>query len=221
VIGTLARVPLTRITRSRVAILSLLGWTALVLAIAFVDRAHSSGHGANGALIHAFGSVALPLLALGIAVAVSKGETLSHSGRSLVALGAPPARVAAASVLTAMAATAVMGVVLGGIVLVVAGTDRPLGDDLLTTAWVAALGGAAYGALFSLGSTFRWGRGTMLIVDALMGSWGGLSSVFVPRAHLRSLLGGLPANDLPQHMSVVALVAITLVCAALAVRRGR
>jgi hypothetical protein len=220
-LGTLARVPLARITRSPAALLSLAGWTALALAVAVVDREHSSGHAANGALVHVFGGVALPLLALGIAAAVANGDTLGRSGRSLVALGAPPARVAAASVLTAIVATAITGVILGGVVLLVAGTDRPLGDDLLTTAWASALGGAAYASLFSLGSTIRWGRGALLIVDALMGSWGALSSVFLPRAHLRSLLGGLPANDLPQHWSVVALAAITIACAALAIRRGR
>jgi hypothetical protein len=220
-IGTLARVPLARITRSRVALLSLLGWTALAVAVAIVDREHSSGHGANGALLHAFGGIALPLLAFGIATAVANGNTLSHSGRALVALGAPPVRVATASVLTAIVASAFMGVVLGGVVLLVAGTDRPLGDDLLTTAWVAALGGAAYGALFSLGSTFRWGRGVLLIADAFLGSWGSLGAVVLPRAHLRSLLGGLPANDLAQQWSVIALAAITLLCAALAIRRGR
>ncbi len=220
-IASLARVPIARLTRSRTALLSLFGWTALAIAVAFVDRAHSSGHGASGALVHAFGSVALPLLAFGIATAIANGNTLSHSGRALVALGAPPARVAAASVLTAVVASALMGVVLGGIVLLVAGTDRPLGDDLLTTAWVAALGGAAYGALFSFGSTFRWGRGALLIADALLGSFASLGSVFLPRAHLRSLLGGLPANDLPQQWSVLALAAIIVVCAALAIRRGR
>jgi hypothetical protein len=221
VIGSLARVPLARITRSRVAVLSLLGWTALAVTVAVVDREHSSGHGATGALVHSFGSIALPLLALAIATAVANGDTLARSGRSLVALGAPPGQVAAASVLTGIVATAIAGVILGGVVLVVAGTDRPLADDLVTTAWVAALGGAAYGSLFSLGSTFRWGRGALLILDAFIGTVGGVSSVVVPRAHLRSLLGGLPANDLAQPWSIVALAAITVVCAALAVRRGR
>ncbi|MDB4996952.1 MAG: hypothetical protein JWM74_4384 [Myxococcaceae bacterium] len=220
-IGALARVPIARITRSRIALLSLFGWTALAVAVAIIDRGHTSGHGASGVLLHAFGSVALPLLAFGIATAVANGNTLSHSGRALVALGAPPARVATASVLTAIVASALMGVVLGAVVLVVAGTDRPLGDDLLTTAWVAALGGAAYGALFSLGSTFRWGRGALLIADAFMGSFGSLGSVILPRAHLRSLLGGMPANDLAQQWSVLALAAITVLCAALAIRRGR
>jgi hypothetical protein len=221
VIGTLARVPIARITRSPAALLSLAGWTALAVAVAFADRAHSSGHGANGALVNVFGGMALPFLALGVTAAVTNGERLGRSGRSLVALGAPPVRVAAATVLTALVATAVTSALLGGVVLLVAGMERPLGDDLLTTAWVSALGGAAYAGVFSLGATFFWGRGLLFGADLLFGIFGALSSAFVPRAHLRSLLGGLPAHDLPQHLSVAALAAITLVCASLAIRRGR
>ena len=100
--------------------------------------------------------------------------------------------------------------------------DPAVGRDILTCSWVGALGGASYGALFSLGSCFGprgSGRSVLLVLNWLAG--GGALGMLLPHAHVRSLLGGEAAGTLSQRSSALALVAIGVACTLIASWRGR
>jgi hypothetical protein len=85
------------------------------------------------------------------------------------------------------------------------------------------LGGAAYAAFFGLGASFGargGGRAAALVLDFLFGG-GTTIALVTPRAHLRSLLGGTAPAEVSQRASSAVLVALTLVFAAIAIRRAR
>jgi hypothetical protein len=224
VIAALARIPLARVTRSPRAWLPVAGWAALAVAAAFVARAQGGAY--DHVITGTYGSLVLPLLAYSVVGAALGARALGPSCASLVAFGAPPARVALATAAVAMVATAVVGAVVAAFVAVVAhgSSDPPVVLDALTSAWVGALGGAAYASLFSFGASFGrrgGGRSALLVVDFLFGAGSGVPALVVPRAHLRNLLGGTAPMRLPGFASAIALVVLTAFFAALALRRAR
>ena len=225
-IQVLARVPIARLARSPRAWLPIAAWSALAILVAITARQSPSG-GADQALLGGFGSFAVPLVAFAVVSAALAGNGLKEAIRPVVALGGSPSRVALATVLTAMFASAALTGVLGALVVAIVGSSH-FGADLAATVWIAALGGACYAAWFSFAATFGvrgTGRATFLIVDYLFGtSSGGNASTlafFTPRGNLHSLLGGAAPNDISQRASSLALVLITAVCVLLAVRRAR
>lgn len=224
-IAPLARLPLARLTRTPRAWLPIVGWTALAVVAAYVTRGRGSAHGADHVLLGAFGGIALPLLVYGVVSATLGGDGLARSGASLVAFGAPPARVATVSVLVTALASAVLGAALAAAVAFVAhgSGDPPVVRDILTSAWIGGLGGAAYAAMFTLGACFGKrgaGRSAVLVVDWIFGSGYGALSCFFPRAHVRNLLGGDPSLELTQGASAMMLGGLVVVYAALAVVRA-
>ncbi len=219
----LAKVPLTRITRSPRGWLPIFGWSALAIVSAFVVGRHA---GADRALLGVFAPFVLPLVAYGLVAAAFGGERVGDSGAPLRAFGAPGSQVALAGALIALVTSALAGALLA-VVLVAIGhgpLDPPLGGDALTSAWIGALGGAAYASAFSAGACFGprgSGRSVMLFLNWLFGSGRGMAALLLPYAHVRSLLGGDPAAAVGQHGSVVALVAVTVLGLAVVAWRGR
>jgi hypothetical protein len=139
--------------------------------------------------------------------------------------GASPARVARDTLLAAMATSALLGAALAALVCAVAHgqADPPLVRDLVACAEIGALGGAAYASFFVLGASFGLrglGRSILLVADWLFGGGRGIASVFFPRAHIRSLLGGSSTLGMPGSWSIAILVLLALAYAALAVRRA-
>lgn len=100
--------------------------------------------------------------------------------------------------------------------------DLPSLSDALTSGWIAALGGGAYVALFSLGSLFGrsgQGRAVLLGADFMLGALpSGIATAF-PRAHLASLIGGPAVMGLAGWQSTGCLYAIGLGCLALGALR--
>jgi len=222
---SLTRLPLARLSRSWRAWIPVLGWSAFAIAGALLARRGGAVRGADHALLGAYGAVALPLLAYGLVAAVLGGESLARSGTSLVSLGASPYRVARSTLLVALGACAVAGGLLAvGVTAVAHGTaDPPLARDLVTCAEIGALGGAAYAAYFLLGASFGargLGRSVLLVVDWFLGVGRGSSAMLTPRAHVRSLLGGIAPLGASGRASFVALVVIVVVCGGIAVRRA-
>jgi hypothetical protein len=224
----LSRLSAARLARTPRAWLTVAAWAGLAIAAAVYKRVDHAPHGADLVMLGAFGSVALPLLAYAIVGAALGGESLPRSGRSLVALGAGRASVALASLLVAMAAAALLCAVLGaGLALLAhAADDPPLLRDTLTCAWVSALGGIAYTALFGMGAAMGprgAGRGVLLAADWIVGSGTSAGSVLFPRAHLRALLGGDPPLAMPQAAcsGTLALLAVAFVAAATLLARRR
>jgi hypothetical protein len=221
---SVARLPLLRLTRSRPTWVAAFGFSALALGAAWVQQHVASIHGADRALDF-YSALALPLVAYALVAAALGNAGLAASGRSLVRLGAPPERVALATVVVTMLTSATVSGVLGAFVAGVAhGTgDPPRTLDMLYTLAFGALAGATYAAYFLLAAALVagfWGRALFLAIDWIVGSGVGLGAAFLPRAHLRNLLGGEPAFDFLPWESLLALATMAIVCATLAVRRA-
>jgi hypothetical protein len=222
------RLPFARVTRSRRALLPVLAWLALAVGDAVARRHHLATHAADHALLDVFGAIALPLLAYSVVGGMLGGSGLVRATRPLVSFGAQPVAAALGAIAAAVLASTVLGGIAGALVVAVAhgAGDPPLAQDAITTAWIAGLGGAAYAALFTLGSAFSArgiGRPIVLALDWILGAGTAAGAVVTPRAHLRNLLGGAPPLELSQKMSAACLLLMTIVfiaCAALRARRA-
>ena len=225
-ITAILRLPLSRLTRTRRAWFAIVGWTVLAVIAAFVAHERGSPHAADHVLVGPCGGIALPLLAYGIVGALVGAEGLARSGAPLVRFGAPPGRVALLTVIVGALAGALLGAFLLALAAAVAhgAGDPPLFRDIGTSAYVGALGGAAYATLFAFGGAFGargGGRTIALVLDYLLGSGAGSFALVTPRAHLRNLLGGAAPLEVAQRTSAVVLALLLIAFAALAVARGR
>jgi hypothetical protein len=225
VTGALARLPLGRLTGGVNAWVTMGAWTTLALSVAGVAHGRGAAHGADIVLVDTVGALILPLLAYGLVGAAVGGRSLSRSGLSLVAFGAEPVRAAGATIAVAAAACAVLGAFIASAVALVAhgSADPARAGDALASAYVGALGGAAYACWFCLGATFGargGGRALFLAVDWALGSVD-TAALVTPRGHLRNLLGGAVPLHLSGRASSAALIVIACACALLAARRCR
>ncbi len=221
--AALYKLPIARLGRSWATLLAAVAWTLLALVPALSVRRHQ-GH-AYTALSGAFSEITLPLVVFGLTGRVLAGGNMKDAIRPLVGLGAAPAQAAVSMTTTAMLAGALAGALQGALVAAVAHGpgDPPLAWDVLTSAEVGALGGAAYAALFAFGSTFGGavGRSVLLGADWVLGASGSGALLF-PRGHVRSLLGGeLAGFAMSQRASFGALMVLTGLFGAMAVGRTR
>lgn len=221
---SLLRATLARLRRTRRGLLAIALWSFVAVVGALIARA-GDANGADRALRGTFGVVVAPLLSYGIVSAALGGRGLRTSIRGFVALGSAPSRAALATVLTAMALSAVACGFVAGLVCVVAHgpSDPPLVRDLPASFCVGFLGGLAYAAYFGAGSAIGSGamRGVFLALDFLLGASAGFGALFTPRAHVTSLLGGRPCFDLSPRASSVLLLLLAVVYLALATRLAR
>jgi hypothetical protein len=221
----LARPSLSRLGRPR-PLLVLVAWVVLGLGFALAARSRGAAHGADHALVEAFGALVLPLLAYSLVGALAGPRSLPASTAPLVSFGARPATAAAVVVGIAVVTCGAVAAVLAPIIAVVAHgvSDPPAPGDALASAYVGALGGAAYAAWFAFGASLGrrgGGRTALLLLDWLMGLGQGVPSLLTPRAHLRSLLGGAPPMQWPERASAAALIVIAALCALGAITRSR
>jgi hypothetical protein len=219
------RLPLARLTRRPRAWIPVACWIGLALVSAAVLR-RSGSDATYGALESIFGALVLPFLSFAVTGAALGGDGLARSTRPFVSFGAPPARIALATVGAAVVASAVMAAFTGALVAALAhgSGDPPLARDVLTSAWVAALGGAAYASFFSFGASFGkrgGGRVIALVLDWVLGSGTGASGLLTPRPHIRSLLGGDAVMGLSGRASALVLVGLVGLFALLATLRTR
>jgi hypothetical protein len=226
VIAALARAPLARLLRTPRTRIAVAGWVTIAVAFAIAERWRGSSHGADRVLLDAYAPLVLPLLAYALVGSVVGRHSLANSAAPLVAFGAPPARAAALAVIVAGAACTIAGALLAaGVDLVGHGSaDPPLARDAIACAYAGGLGGAGYAAWFMLGASFGKGGGgrlVLLVVDWMLGANAGAAALVTPRGHLRNLFGGMPPMDLSERASAAALVALTIACALVAVRRAR
>jgi hypothetical protein len=222
----LARLPVSRLIRTPRAWVMIGAWTVLAVGFAAAARAQGASHGADHALVGAFGALVVPLLCYAIAGGALGATSLSAAGAPAVAFGATPLRAAAATVAVVVGVSAAACAVLGAAVAIVAhgSADPPVARDAIASAYAGALGGAAYASIFVLGSTFGrrgGGRTVALVADWLLGANATAVAFVTPRAHLRNLLGGTPPAGLGERASAIALVLLVVLCASLAVRRTR
>ncbi len=225
-IAALARPSIARLLRGPRAWFGVAAWCALAFVFAMAARERGSAHGADHVLIDTFGALALPLLAYVIVGATLASQSLRASTASVVAFGAQPWRAAAAAIAVPAASSAIVGAVVAAAVAVLAHgiADPPRIHDAAVSAYVGALGGAAYATWFTLGASFGrrgGGRVLLLVVDWILGATSGAGALLSPRGHVRNLLGGVPPMDLSQRASAAALAILTIACALIAIRRSR
>lgn len=222
----LATAPALRILRTRSLWLALAGWTLLAVAVAAAARSGDTPLGATRVLLGVFGRVVLPLVTYAVVGAAIGPRSLRAAIDPLVAFGASPIPAGIGVVAVAAIASAACSAALAAAVAAIAhGPGDPArAFDAAASAYAAGLGAAAYAALFALGAAFGrrgGGRPVLLFVDALLGAQTGAAAVFVPRGHLRNLLGGAPPMNFPERASAVALVLLAVAFTALALRRVR
>jgi hypothetical protein len=224
-IAAIVRPTLARLGRPR-PVLLLAAWFALSIGFALAARAGGAAHGADHALVDAFGSLVLPLVAYSLVGILLGRRSLPAAIAPLVSFGASPRLAAGVTLAAATIACVAAGALLAPAVAVVAHGvgDPPLLGDAVVSAYAGALGGAAYATWFALGASLGrrgGGRAALLVLDWLLGAGRGVSAVVTPRAHLRSLLGGAAPLGWPERASAVVLLVLTAACAAGAVIRSR
>ncbi len=222
----LARVPLTRLLRTPRTLLTIAAWMLLAVGFAAAARAQGAAHGADRALVDAYGALVVPLLCYAIAGGALGAGSLSAAGAPAIAFGTTPLRAAAATVAVLLLASIGACAVLGAAVAIVAhgSADPPLARDAIASAYAGALGGVAYASLFALGSAFGrrgGGRTVALVADWILGANASAVALVTPRAHLRNLLGGTPPAAIGERASAVALLLLAALFVALALRRAR
>jgi hypothetical protein len=217
----LARIPALRLLRTPRAWAPIVAWSLLAVVFAVSARARGSTTGADHVMRGAFSFLVLPLIAFGVVGATLGATGLRRGIRGVVALGAAPRSAALASVLVAIATSALLSGVLGAVVCGLAhGTgDPPLASDVAASLWISALAGGTYGAYFSAGSAIGKGtmRGVFLALDWIIGGGAGVGALITPRGHVTSLLGGPLCAELSQRTSSVLLVVLLVAYAGVAV----
>lgn len=224
-IAALATPARLRLARSPRSWMTLGTWIAVSLAYAALAR-WSGGASTDRVLLGLFAPLALPLVAMSVLGACTGPNGLRAQASAVQAFGASGFRAALATLAVASVGAALLAAILGALVTLLAhgDADPPLARDVLTTAWVAALGAVAYVTYFGVGATFGargGGRGVMLLFSWLLADAGTTGAALSPHAHVRSLLGGHPAATFSQRASTLDLVGLALVCALYAAWRCR
>lgn len=197
---------------------------AVVACIAHLERSELACGALDRSLFGVVFGWAIPLTAFLIISDICSQGRLAFGFDRLARFGHSRRRLAAGSIGVAAILTALFSLLYVWLALGFAGASQSpqlLGDGL-TSSWIAALGGVSYVAWFAFWSSVGRNGGGRFI--GLILDWGfGLGTTFgaswVPRAHLRNLLGGLPPMTLEQSSSSAFLLGLSAVCLALALWR--
>jgi hypothetical protein len=167
----------------------------------------------------------LPLLAYGSVARALGGTRLDASVEELARYGANRRPLALGLSLAPMLVLALGGALLAALAVVVtrAPADPRLASDLAVSSWIGALGGMAYVACFSFGSTFfsrGGGRFWALVLDWTLGAGTTAVALPWPRAHVMNLLGAAPVLAMPQWSATLGLFVLSVGFLALAVWRS-
>jgi len=187
-----------------------LGAALFVSAAALLEKRLAPEGAVDATLTGAVFGWTIPLLAYAAVARVSRYGRLDDGTADLVRHGGDRRAIVASFVLMTAARVSVVGALLAalGVLVSSVGEASAIRSDALTSAWIGALGGAAYVAWFSLGSLWgKAGRGRLLslVLDWVLGATSTAVAVPWPRAHLQCLLGGELVAGLPAWQSSVLL----------------
>jgi hypothetical protein len=188
----------------------------IIVGSAVVERRSEPAAAADVTLAGAAFGVCLPLVAYAIVGTASRHGRLDDGVRHLSRHGASRRSGVLGLVVRTAAHVAALGALLGLLAVTVARgrLDAATVSDALTTIWIGALGGAAYAVWLSFGSLFgRAGGGRLLglALDFTLGAGSSAAAAPWPRAHVRSLVGGVCVLGMPAWESAAALLALTAV----------
>ncbi len=197
---------------------------ALTIVGALVER-HVSTFAAVDRSLGLVFSWVIPLLTLAILSVVVGPRSLRDATWPVARFGATRAACALGMIGATMLACAVASVVLSSVAVAVGHTPSspPLAGDVLTSAWIAALTGAAYGALYSFGATLGragGGRSVLLALDFVLGRTELFGSI-LPRGNAANLIGVGSPLEASQRTSSILLIGVTLLVALIATWRSR
>jgi len=186
------------------------GAAAVVALAAILEKRISPEGAVDRVLMGAVFGWTIPLLSYSAVARVSRYGRLDTGVDELARYGGNRRGMVACFVLMTSARVSIVASLLAALAVLVAASGQPnaIRADAVTSAWIGALGGAAYVAWFSFASLWgRAGRGRLLalLVDWVLGAATSAISVPWPRAHLRSLLGGELVLGMPPWQSSVSL----------------
>ena len=193
----------------------------VVVAVVFGRLAREHAHPADAVLLETVAPALIPLATFALVRATLGGLSLAAAAEPLVDFGARAREAAIAHALVATLLAALSAAVVTGAALLAVHDGA---GELLRATAIAGGAGAAYGALFTAGASFgRSGGGAIFVLaaDALVGSGYGSLAALTPRAHLRSLLGGIPPIDLGARASFVALAVMVAFASLVVTARTR
>ena len=202
------------------------GASALVLvALIALAEKRAALFGAASRVLQSdvFGFI-LPVALLLISRRILAPARLDMAATPLARFGPSRRAIALGLILASAIGSALIGGAAGAIAAALAHdpTAPAAFADALSSAWIGALGAAAYAAYFAFGATYGrsgGGRFAVLVADALLGSTAGIGAVLTPRAHIQNLLGGEPPMLMTQHASTASLALMTAFVTALALLR--
>jgi hypothetical protein len=205
--------------RGRATLFAVLLSVAAAATIGIVHRVHAPLAAPNQTILAVF-SYFVPLCSFAITSTAIGRARLDDSVWCLAQHGLPRQSLAVGLVAmsAALAAIASLLCVVVGLLFAYGSPMAALGD-VLTSAPLALLGGAAYASWFAFGATFFGlgrGRWVPLVLDFTVGAGSGVLAFSFPRGHLRSLVGGEAVMHLAQPASSVILAAMIVVLAVLA-----
>lgn len=211
--------------RARGALGALVLALTAVVVVALLERRASPLDAADLALEGIAFGIALPLTAYGISLRLFSRSRIDISLTEIARHGGNRRLGVAGSVLVAALSIAACGALFGILAVVVtrAPHDSMLLRDAVTSAWIGALGGLAYGGYFSLGSQLGsagGGRFWFLVLDWVLGAGTTFVALPLPRAHIHNLLGAPAVLGLPQWSATLGLVMIGFLTLGLAVLRA-
>ncbi|HEX2882491.1 MAG TPA: hypothetical protein VHO25_23380 [Polyangiaceae bacterium] len=180
----------------------LLIWTTL---FSILSKQTGLSDATTHALVGPVFGIATPLALLLYARHLGASGLLTV-GKTTALLGVSRQGFATGAVVTAAGCAGIAGALSAilSITVVRDGADPTLARDLITSAWVGFLGGAAYASVFvSLSATHHgWWVFSFFLADWLLGSGTSAWTGLWPRAHLANLLGAEVA--LPETFAISA-----------------
>lgn len=186
--------------RSRGTSLTLLLGTGLVAVSAMVERRVTIADAVDRTLQATF-TLVVPLASFAITAQALGRTRLGDAAWSAARYGVARRDVALGMIAAASLASAAISALFAALSVILAGAGvAAIAGDVFTSAWIAALTGAAYTGWFALGATFGkrgGGRFVPLFLDFAIGGTAGIAGAILPRANAASLLG-VPG---PLHMT--------------------
>jgi hypothetical protein len=193
--------------RGAAIVLSALLATVLLAAL---ERRAAAAFALDRALLGATFGMVLPLACFALARCLIPTRPEDAVG-ALAQFGVSRRTALAGRVLVLFTSQAALGLLLGLVTVVVAGPTMAWSRELLSIVWIAPLGALAFGAVLLLGASFGpKGAVVALLLDWVFGNGTGAFALPWPRAHIRSLLGGMPVLELVQLQSGLLLWAIVV-----------
>jgi hypothetical protein len=181
------------------------------LGVALLERAQGRIGAADRALAGGAFGIALPLLCFFLVQRACAGASLADAVAPLARHGLDRRGLALGLSLPPALVAAVFGVLSSLLVVLVTRGfgDAKLSADVVTSLWIGLVAGVAYVAAFVGASAIGrngQGRSWLLAADFLLGQSDSFLAIPWPKAHVRNLLGGSAALELPQTAALLVLL---------------